>query len=198
MSSVSFSSSFPKPDFSAIRKQFDKTIDNDVKSGKISSVDAKAIKSAEDDIAKSLGGSSSTSSSDSASFDPSQLKTKVDSLIDGEVKSGKLTSAQADELKSVLKKGPQGGPGGAGGPPPGGPPGGAHGAGKSGSSALDALFQSDDSDDSSTDSTKSTPSSTSTSKDLAKLLDDFIKQLQSSSSSSKSHKSQPQLVDYLA
>ena len=103
MSSISFSSSFAKPDVSAIRKQIDKTIDKDVTSGKISSDDAKAIKSAEDNISKLFDASSSATGAGS-SFDPSQFKSKIDTLIDGQVKSGKLTSAQADELKWCCRK----------------------------------------------------------------------------------------------
>ena len=52
---------------------------------------------------------------------PGDMQSKIDSLIAGEVSNGKLTSAQADELKNVFAKAFKGGPHGAGGPPAGGP-----------------------------------------------------------------------------
>lgn len=81
---------------------------------------------------------------------PGDVKSKIDDLIAGAVKDGKLTSAQVDELKGIFAStfqgapqgaggsgggghGGPGGPGGAGGPPPGG--GGAAGASGSGSSS---------------------------------------------------------------
>ena len=196
MSSISFSGSVSRPDFSTLRKQFDTRIDADVTSGKISSDDATAIKSAEDGLSKLFDSTSSASTPSSSSFDPSQLKTKVNSFIDGEVKSGKLTSAQADELKSVLQKGAPGGPGGADGPKGGGHggPGGAGGAHKK-SNALDALLQNDDDDD---DSDSTTTDTTSSSSDVTKLLDELIKKLQSGTGTDKSQKAQPQFVDYVA
>ena len=192
MSSISFSGSVSRPDFSTLRKQFDTRIDADVTSGKISSDDATAIKSAEDGLSKLFDSTSSASTPNSSSFDPSQLKTKVNSFIDGEVKSGKLTSAEADELKSVLQKGAPGGPGGADGPKGHGGPGGAGGAHKK-SSAIDALLQNDDDDSDST-----TTDTTSSSSDVTKLLDELIKKLQSGTGTDKSQKAQPQFVDYVA
>ena len=103
---------------------------------------------------------------------PGDMQSKIDSLISNEVSNGKLTSAQADELKKVFANAFKGGPHGAGGPPPGG------------ASGTDADGDSDNS--SSTSSTSSTSTTSSTSSDVAQLLQDFLKLAQDSQGSSSS------------
>ena len=48
----------------------------------------------------------------SAPPSPDEMKSKINDLIAGEVSSGKLTSAQGDELKNVFANTFKGGPGG--------------------------------------------------------------------------------------
>lgn len=85
----------------------------EVSSGTVSSSDQTALSSALDDIDSELksqiGGSSSTGTPPS----PDQMQSKIDSLIDNEVSSGKLTADQAKELKAVFANTFAGGPGGA-------------------------------------------------------------------------------------
>ena len=110
---------------------------SEVKSGAISSSDKDALAQALDDIDSSMQSSRASDQASGTRPSPSDLKSKIDDLISGEVSSGKLTSDQATELQGVFKAafangpggasgpGGQGGPGGAGGPPPGchgGPP----------------------------------------------------------------------------
>ena len=114
------------------------------------------------------------------------MKSKIDSLIQQEVKSGKLTSDQATELQNVFANAlPQGGPGG-----PGGSGGASQSGGSNGSDALQILLSltgsSSSSDSSSTTSASSTGSDSSTSSglststDLNNLLQDFLKLVQDS------------------
>jgi hypothetical protein len=133
----------------------------EVSAGTVSSSDQSALSSALDDIDSALkNGASSSSSSGSAA--PQDMKSKIDDLIQSEVSSGKLTSDQATELKSVFANAFSGHAPGAGGPPPS-----ASGADDSGSS------------DSST-----TPSSTAT--DTTELLKELLAALQKSISQSPS------------
>jgi len=142
-----------------------KELAKEVSSGSISSTDQTALTSALTDIDSALkGGASSSSSSASSSTPPSpdQMKSKIDDLIQSEVSSGKLTSDQATELKSVFANAFSGGPGGAGGPPP-------------------------SSDSSSTSGSSSTDSSSSSStSDVQDLLKKLLEALQSSNSKSTS------------
>ena len=113
---------------------------SEVKSGAISSSDKDALAQALNDIDSSMQSSRASDQASGTRPSPSDLKSKIDDLINGEVSSGKLTSDQATELQGVFKAafasapggaggpggpggaGGPGGPGGAGGPPPGPPP----------------------------------------------------------------------------
>jgi hypothetical protein len=159
-------------------------LSKEVSSGQISANDQSAISSALDAIDSALTGNAGSASS---RLPPDQMKSKIDSLIQNEVSSGKLTSDQATELKNVFANTFSGGPGGAGGagapPPP-------------------ASSSSDNDADDSTSSTSSR-SSDSTVDELLKKLVDVLKSSGSSSSSygsdgsSTSSSSQTSLlVDY--
>lgn len=83
-----------------------------ISSGKIKSSDKDALSSALDDIDSSLKGQPSGSGGPPS---PGDIQSKISDLISGEVKSGKLTSDQASELKDLFsatfdKNGPQGSP----------------------------------------------------------------------------------------
>ena len=94
-------------------QQLQAELQAEVNSGAISSSDQPALSSALTDINSSLqGGGASTGG---ASSPPGDLKAKIDSLIAGEVSSGKLTSAQATELQGVFKAAFANGPGGSAG-----------------------------------------------------------------------------------
>ena len=103
-------------------------LSSQVNSGAISSSDQDALSAALTDIDSSLQASRDSDQASGTRPSHSDLKSKIDDLINGEVSSGKLTSDQATELQSVFKAafahgaGGHGGPHGAGGPPPGGPP----------------------------------------------------------------------------
>jgi hypothetical protein len=95
--------------------------------GTISKTDETALSGALDDIDKALSSSSASGTASATRPDPSAMKTRIDGLIDQEVKDGKLTDDQAAELKDLFganapdqAQGPggPGGPGAAGGPPP--------------------------------------------------------------------------------
>src|SRR5262249_35594501 len=141
--------------------------------------DQTALSSALTDIDAAMQASRSTDQSSGTRPSPEDLKSKIDSLIAGEVSSGKLTSDQATELQGVFKSafangpggaGGPGGPGGAGGPPPGPPP----SDGASGSSTTSTSFSGSSS---SSDSTYSADD----------LLKEFLQLLQNSLSSSTSY-----------
>lgn len=124
----------------------------EVSSGTVSSTDETALSSALDDIdsaLKSQTGSSSTGTPPS----PDQMQSKIDSLIDNEVSSGKLTADQAKELKAVFANTFAGGPGGA------------------------ASASSASNDASSTDSSSS---SSNTTADIEELLKTLLEALQNS------------------
>lgn len=96
-------------------------LQSEVASGKVSSADQDALSSALDDIDSAL---TSQRQADSGGKPPGDLQSRIDDLIAGEVSSGKLTSDQASELKTVFANAfANGGPGGAGGPPPSDPSG---------------------------------------------------------------------------
>jgi hypothetical protein len=162
MTSIS-SASFQRP---SPRDMLQTSLASQVQSGAISASDESALSSALDSIDKTLSSERSASSGGTPPS-PTDMKKKVESLIDDQVSAGTLSSDQASELKDLFQttfgNGPQGagghggpgGPGGAGGPPPGPPPG----------------QQADG--DSDTDS-----SSSSSSSDIQSLLSDFLKQIQ--------------------
>jgi hypothetical protein len=107
----------------------------EVSSGTISSSDKTALSSALDDIDTALKADASSGSKPAS---PEDMQSKINDLISAEVKSGKLTSDQATELKNIFAKAmPQHGPGSG---QPGGPgaPGGADQTDTSGTSPSDA------------------------------------------------------------
>ena len=145
-------------------------LQSEVSAGTISSSDQTALSSALTDIDAAMQASRSTDQSSGTRPSPEDLKSKIDSLIAGEVSSGKLTSDQATELQGIFKAafahgpggaGGHGGPRGAGGPPPGPPP----------------------SDDAS--STGSSDDSSGTSS-ISDILKQFLEELQKSQSASES------------
>src|SRR4249919_2582839 len=110
-------------------------LSSEVNSGAVSSSDQDALSAALTDIDSSVQASRASDQASGTRPSPSDLKSKIDDLINGEVSSGKLTSDQATELQGIFKAafangpggagggdGGPGGPGGAGGPPPGPPP----------------------------------------------------------------------------
>ena len=143
-----------------------------VSSGTISSSDQSALSSALTDINSALQSDASSSPPS-----PTDIKSKIDSLIAQEVQNGKLTSDQATELQSVFSNAfSQGGPGGPGGPGGGPPPGGPGGPGGASSSSGDG--SSGDSTSSTSDSTSSSDGSATTS--TTNLLTDFLKLIRES------------------
>ena len=147
---------------------------SEVSSGTVSSGDQSALSSALTDIDTAM--KSGAAATDGTPPSPAAMKAKIDSLIAGEVKDGKLTSAQADELKGVFAQAFAGGPGGPGGPGGGGSsktstdPADTNGDGTV-SAAEQAAYDAKNvaSSDSSSSSTKS---------DTDKLFQDFLKLLQ--------------------
>ena len=145
---------------------------SEVKSGAISSSDKDALSAALNDIDASMQSSRASDQASGTRPSPSDIKSKIDDLINGEVSSGKLTSDQATELQGIFKAafangpggaGGPGGPGGAGGPPPGG-----HG----GPPPSDSTSSSDDSSSSTTS--------------IDDILKQFLQSLQESLSASSS------------
>lgn len=125
------------------RAMMDQRIDSAVQSGKLSETDETALETALDAIDEALGSGSAASSSSgkaSAKLNPSDMKDRIDSLIEDQVSSGTLTSDQASALQSFFAQGgqqpaggsesqsasvdgvegagPAGGPKGMRGPPP--------------------------------------------------------------------------------
>jgi hypothetical protein len=138
-----------------------------VSAGTISTGDQAALSTALNDIDSAM---QSSRPAEGARPSPGEMKAKLDSLIQGEVKNGTLTDDQANELKQVFAKAFSGGPHGAGGP---GGPGGAGGP------PPDAQA----SDSSSTDSTSATDEETS------KLLTEFLDALKEAASRTSSYDS---------
>ncbi|MET4262009.1 hypothetical protein ABIC09_006983 [Bradyrhizobium sp. S3.12.5] len=92
-------------------------LQSEVSSDTISASDQSALSSALDDIDSSLQ-SDGTSDQPGSGSGPDGIKSRIDSLIQQEVSSGKLTDQQATELQGIFKSAFAHGPGGAGGPPP--------------------------------------------------------------------------------
>jgi hypothetical protein len=84
-------------------QQLQAELQSEVNSGTITSSDQAALSSALKDISSSLQSNGAGASASGANLPPGDLKSKIDDLIAGEVTSGKLTSAQATELKGVFK-----------------------------------------------------------------------------------------------
>lgn len=100
ISSLTSSVQMQRPD---PRTQMDQTISAAVQAGVLSQTDATAIEGALDKIDTSLSGSGQQQA-----LDPSQMKARIDGLIDQQVKDGSLTQDQADELKAFFAAGPGG------------------------------------------------------------------------------------------
>jgi hypothetical protein len=166
------------------RAMMDRKIGAAVEAGSLSQVDGDALETALDSIGSALSSSASESSS---RLDPSEMKDRIDSLIDDQVSAGTLTEDQAAALQSFFAQGPGGstatadaggedqgfsidgmdgvgGPGAMRRPPPGPPPSGS----------------SDDSDDSSTASSTDATSAT----DQLDSIIAFLENLRSSLSQS--------------
>lgn len=158
---------------------------SEVSAGTISSDDQSALSSALTDIDSAM--KSGAASFDGTPPSPDAMKAKIDGLIDGEVKDGKLTSAQAAELKNVFAQAFSGGPGGAGGP--GGPGGAGGGAGKTDSDPADTNGDGTvtAAEQAAYDAKSATSSDSSGNSDVAKLVQDFLKLLQNSNGSSSSY-----------
>ena len=191
MSSISSFGALPQS-FSPLSR-LQSELASEVSSGTISSGDQSALSSALTDIDSAMQSQAPSAGSPPS---PGAMKSKIDSLIDGEVKDGKLTSAQAAELKNVFAQAFSGGPSGAGGP---GGPGGAHGGGGGGGGAGKT---SSDPADTNGDGIVSAAeqaaydakypaqadaTSNSSNSDSSKLLSDFLKLLQDSKSGSSSY-----------
>ena len=84
-------------------QQLQAELQAEVNSGAISSSDQAALSSALTDINSSLQSANAGATAGGTNIPPGDLKSKIDSLIAGEVSSGKLTSAQATELQGVFK-----------------------------------------------------------------------------------------------
>jgi hypothetical protein len=84
-------------------QQLQAALQSEVNSGAISSSDQGALSSALTDINSSLQSGSGNAPASGTNLPPGDLKSKIDTLIAGEVSSGKLTNAQATELQGVFK-----------------------------------------------------------------------------------------------
>ena len=151
----SISSAVGAQSFSPLTRLQDE-LASEVSSGAVNSSDQNALSAALTDIDSELK-SQMQSAGGAQPPSPGDMKSKINSLIAGEVSNGKLTSAQADELKNVFANAFKGGPHGAGGD--------ADGDG---------------------DSSAAASSTSSTSSDVSKLLQDFLKLIQDSQGSSSS------------
>ncbi len=91
-------------------------LQTEVSSGAISSSDQSALSSALNDINSSLQSDRPSGSGSGTNASPGDLQSKINTLIAGEVSSGKLTSDQATELQGVFAAAFANGPGGAADP----------------------------------------------------------------------------------
>jgi hypothetical protein len=78
-------------------------LQSEVTSGAVGSSDQAALSSALQDINSSLQNGGAGASASGTTLPPGDLKSKIDSLIAGEVSSGKLTPDQATALQGVFK-----------------------------------------------------------------------------------------------
>ena len=167
------------------------TLASEISAGTINSSDQSALSSALTDIDNSLKGGAS---GQSGAASPTDIKTKINDLISGEVSSGNLTSAQAAELQKVFSDTFSGGPNGPGGA---GGAGGAHHA-HHGHHGHAAQAQPAAGTDSSSDPTSTDPSSTDSSSttslasDINNVLQAFQKLLQDSTGSNANYSSNGQ------
>lgn len=87
---------------SSPRAMMDSRINAAVEAGSLSQVDGDALETALDSIDSSLASSTKESSS---RLDPSEMKGRIDSLIDEQVSAGTLTEDQAATLQSFFAQG---------------------------------------------------------------------------------------------
>jgi hypothetical protein len=137
-----------------------------VTAGTVKQTDQTALSSAIDDIGSALKASGPPAQSNA----PTSMKDKVDSLIDQEVKDGKLTDDQATELKQVFADASR-----AMGPPP---PGGARNDGADAGTGGNC----------DSDASQTVSSSTTGSDPLSKLID-FLKKLETTLASTSAYNS---------
>lgn len=126
------------------------TLADEVTSGSVAASDESALSDALDAIDRSLTSEAATSGTS-----PTDMKSKIDDLIDRQVDAGTLTEDQATELKKVFSDAAPQAQAGGGAPPP--PPAGGGGGG--------APPEETDS------------SSSSTSDTAAQLLEEFLEAL---------------------
>ncbi len=159
MSSISSINSYQSSSLSPL-ELLQKELTSEVAAGTVGSSDQDALSTALKDIDSTLNSQArSDGAAGAAPPSSSEMQSKISNLIDGEVKSGKLTSSQADELKNIFSN--------------------AFAAGGSSGAAAAGTTGSD--------SGSSTTSSTDT--DVKQLLQDFLKVLQDSTSSSSGYDS---------
>lgn len=92
-------------------------LQSDVSAGTISSGDEQALSNALNDINSALQSQAGGASQGSGPPSPTDMKSKINDLIQSEVSNGKLTQSQASELQNLFSQAlPAGGPGGPGGP----------------------------------------------------------------------------------
>lgn len=154
-------SSFGAAQFNSPLSRLQSELTSQVSAGTISSDDQSALSSALTDIDSALRGQRAQGGPPPS---PDEMQFKINDLIENEVKSGKLTSSQADELKNVFAKAFQGAPG-AGDP--------AKADGAQTDSLLDLL--------------KADSTSESSGDDASQLISEFLKLLQESQASSSSY-----------
>lgn len=87
------------------RMSMDRKIGAAVEAGALSEVDGDALETALDSIGSAL---STSVSNGSSRLDPSEMKDRIDSLIEDQVSAGTLTEDQAAQLQSFFAQGPGG------------------------------------------------------------------------------------------
>jgi hypothetical protein len=84
---------------------------SEVSSGAVGASDQQALSTALKDVDSTLSSQTAQASSSSS---PADMQSKIETLIDGEVDKGTLTTAQASELKNIFSNALQAGGGGPG------------------------------------------------------------------------------------
>jgi len=149
-------------------------LQSEVSAGTISSTDKQALSSALKDIDSALKSQAASGSPGSQPPSPSDITSKINDLIQSEVKNGKLTDSQASELKNIFANALQArGPGGPGGP---------EGPGRPGRPG-----RPDQQGQTSSSGTSTSSSSTTSSAD--QLLKDFLKLFKDAQSASSTYSS---------
>src|SRR5580692_10155964 len=108
--SAASSSSYQTP-----LQKLEAELQSEVGSGTVSSSDQSALSSALTDINGSLQNNQGSNAGSGSNSPPGDIQSKINTLIAGEVSSGKLTSAQATELQGVFQAAFANGANGAGG-----------------------------------------------------------------------------------